>query len=88
MKAKDNRKAALARIHIAKEQLGLDDAFYRQMLENLTGKRSCSDMVLAELYQVIRHLENVGFKQHRGRPVSAAAIAGTTARKPRARSST
>lgn len=71
MKAKDNRKAALARIHIAKEQLGLDDAFYRQMLENLTGKRSCSDMVLAELYQVIRHLENVGFKQHRGRPVSA-----------------
>lgn len=63
---KDNRKSVLAQIHIAKKQLGLDDDTYRQMLANLTGKRSCSDMVLAELYQVIRHLENVGFKKHRG----------------------
>lgn len=63
---KDNRKAALAQIHIAKKQLGLDDDIYREMLENLTGKRSCSDMALAELYQVIKHLENVGFKKNRG----------------------
>ncbi|UTW12954.1 gp16 family protein [Marinobacterium rhizophilum] len=64
---KDNRKAALAQIHIGKKQLGLDDDTYRDMLQNLTGKRSCSDMALAELYQVIKQLENAGFKQHRGR---------------------
>ena len=67
MQKKDNRKAALAQIHIAKSQLGLDDDTYRQMLKNLTGKRSCSDMVIGELYIVIRHLENVGFKKHRPR---------------------
>ncbi|MGD9858849.1 MAG: gp16 family protein [Marinobacterium sp.] len=63
----DNRKAALAQIHIGKKQLGLDDDLYRQMLENRTGKRSCADMSLAELYQVIQMLENAGFKKHRGR---------------------
>lgn len=64
---RDNRKAALAQIHIAKKQLGLDEELYRQMLKNLTGKSSCSDMVIGELYRVIRHLENVGFKKHRPR---------------------
>ncbi|MFN3881912.1 MAG: gp16 family protein [Nitrincola lacisaponensis] len=67
MHKRDNRKAALAQIHIAKKQLGLDEDTYRQMLKNLTGKSSCSDMVIGELYQVIRHLENVGFKKHRPR---------------------
>ncbi|WP_051298669.1 gp16 family protein [Marinobacterium litorale] len=66
MTAKDNRKAALAQIHIAKKQLGLDDDIYREMLENITGKRSCSGMAIGELYQVIKHLENVGFKRNRG----------------------
>jgi phage gp16-like protein len=66
MTAKDNRKAALAQIHIAKKQLGLDEELYRDMLENLTGKRSAGDMALAELYKVIKHLENVGFKRNRG----------------------
>lgn len=62
----DNRKKALAQIHIAKKQLALDDDLYRDMLQNLTGKRSCSDMALAELFKVIRHLESVGFKKNRG----------------------
>lgn len=60
---RDNRKAALAQIHIAKKQLGLDDDLYRQMLVDVTGKRSCSDMAIGELYQVIHALEKAGFKR-------------------------
>lgn len=63
MKKRDNRKAALAQIHIAKKQLGLDDDLYRQMLVDVTGKRSCSDMAIGELYQVIHALEKAGFKR-------------------------
>lgn len=66
MEKRDNRKAALAQIHIAKKQLALDEEIYREMLENLTGKRSCSEMAIGELYKVIKHLENVGFKRNRG----------------------
>lgn len=62
-KKRDNRNAALAQIHIGKKQLGLDDDTYRQMLENVTGKRSCSDMAIGELYQVIQALEKAGFKR-------------------------
>lgn len=63
MSTRDNRKAALAQIHIGKKQLGLDDDIYRQMLENVTGKRSCSGMAIGELYQVIQALEKAGFKR-------------------------
>lgn len=59
---RDNRKAALAQIHIAKKQLGLDDDIYRQMLVSVTNKNSCSKMAIGELYQVIKHLEHCGFK--------------------------
>lgn len=73
----DKRKAVLARIHIAKKELGLDDDTYRQMIATTTGgKRSCSDCSLAELHQVVQGLKNRGFKskprkrvaQHPGTP--------------------
>ena len=67
MSKRDNRKTALAQIHIAKKQLGLDDDTYREMLVNITGKRSCSGMAIGELYQVIQALEKAGFKR-RGKP--------------------
>ncbi|MGH1460979.1 MAG: gp16 family protein [Neptuniibacter sp.] len=62
---KDNRKAALAQIHIAKKQLGMDDDVYRDALEQITGKRSCSGMHISELYLVIKHMEKCGFKTKR-----------------------
>ena len=72
-----NRKGVLAQIHIAKKELGLDDDTYRQMIATVTGgKRSCSDCNVAELYQVLQHLKDRGFKarpkkrvaQHPGTP--------------------
>lgn len=67
MMKNDPRKAALAQIHIAKKQLGLDDDTYRQMLQSLTGKQSCSGMVISELKAVLRHLKKCGFKNKQPR---------------------
>ena len=72
-----NRKKVLAQIHIARKQLALDEDTYRQMIATVTGgKRSCSDCNVAELYQVLQHLKDRGFKarpkkrvaQHPGTP--------------------
>ena len=54
------------KIHIAKDQLGLDDFVYKQMLKNVTGKNSTADMNWRELDAVVAHLKTVGFKEKRG----------------------
>lgn len=74
---RDNRKKVLAQIHIARKQLALDEDTYRQMIATVTGgKGSCSDCNLSELFQVLQHLKDRGFKarpkkrvaQHPGTP--------------------
>ena len=68
MKKHDNRKAALAQIHIAKKQLGLDDDIYRDLLESWTssgeksGKRSAADLNAKECGIVLDQLRKLGFK--------------------------
>ena len=47
------RTKELAAIHMGKKQLGLDDEMYRNMLEDLTGKRSAGDMTQAERRKVL-----------------------------------
>jgi phage gp16-like protein len=42
--ARGRRRADLARIHIAKARLGLDDATYRQVLKGLAGVDSAADL--------------------------------------------
>ena len=59
---KNNRKSLLARVHIGQKQLKLEDAEYREMLTQVTGKSSCSDMHISELYLVLKRLEKSGFK--------------------------
>ena len=54
MKTERNRK--LARIHIAKRDLGLDEETYRGMLDALFGRTSAKDLTDAELDQLIEHL--------------------------------
>lgn len=54
------------KIHIAKEQLGLDDFVYKEMLKNITGKESTANMNWKELDAVVVHLKSVGFKEKRG----------------------
>ncbi|GAA4650821.1 regulatory protein GemA [Kistimonas scapharcae] len=59
---KDPRKRRIARIHIARQQLGMDEEDYRKMLQQVTGKDSCGQMRLFELIKVESHLKTLGWK--------------------------
>ena len=48
---------------MGKKQLGLDDDTYRDMLEQVTGKRSAKDMSDDDLVKVIQHLDQLGFSK-------------------------
>ena len=62
----DHKRKAMARIHIAKKDLAMDDAEYRAVLAGQTGKQSCGDMTLTELFQVEHYLrDTMGWKPSR-----------------------
>lgn len=61
-KQTDTRQKMLAKIHIAKEQLGLDDDVYRDLLAHTTGLRSCSKMNKTQLENVLLVLKRKGFR--------------------------
>ncbi len=58
----NTKKILMAKIHIGKKDLGLDDDTYRDVLWRVTGKRSCSDMTIAQLQDVVKDMQNSGFK--------------------------
>ncbi len=58
------RRGLMAKIHIAKKQLGLNDVRYRSLLEAVTGKDSCSLMSDDELEHVLEAFKKQGFKTH------------------------
>jgi hypothetical protein len=60
--APDLRKRMIAKIHVAKAKLGLDDVAYRAMLEAETGKKSSKNMAAAELERVLGRLKTLGFR--------------------------
>lgn len=63
----DTRKNMLAKIHIAKKELGLDDDIYRDWLEAVTGLRSCSKMTMAQLEKVLKDAKRMGWQDnHQG----------------------
>ena len=57
----NTKKILMAKIHIAKKDLGLDDDTYRDVLWRVTGKRSCKNMLIGELEAVIKDMESRGF---------------------------
>ena len=52
---------ALAAIHVAKKQLGLDDETYRAVLVRVTGKASSKEMSEAERGRVLEEFRRLGF---------------------------
>lgn len=58
----NSKKALMAKVHIGKKDLGLDDDTYRDVLWRVTGKRSCSDMTITQLQEVVKDMESNGFK--------------------------
>lgn len=59
MKSERNRK--LARVHIAKKELGLSDEDYRAALGSLFGKESAKFLTDAELDALIAHFQDHGW---------------------------
>lgn len=53
---------AIATMHVAKKQLGLDEDTYRAVLVRVTGKNSARDMSPAEQNRVVEELRRQGFK--------------------------
>ncbi len=72
----DRRRRDLAKIHLAKKQLGLDDDTYRDMLWAVARVRSSADLDFTGLQRVLDHLQRRGFKAvagrkpHPGRPAN------------------
>ena len=60
-----DRKKLLAKVHIAKKDLSLDDATYRDVLSSVAGKESAADCTDAELIAVIEHFKSRGFVARR-----------------------
>lgn len=54
-------RSTLAKIHIAKQQLGLDDETYRAMLRSVGDVESAKDLSPASAARVLAHLERSGF---------------------------
>lgn len=57
-------------IHIAKNQLKMDDDLYRDNLQNCVKKTSCADMSLVELVKVLEHFKGLGFKPKNNKKLS------------------
>lgn len=78
--------SALAKIHIAKKQLGLDDDTYRAVLLRVVGKESSRDMSAAEHGRLLAEFERLGFNPaskapRKGGKVPAKSLAGPYAKK-------
>lgn len=65
--AEEQRKALLAKIHVAKAQLGLTDAEYRSLLDGHFGAASAADLDLVELKRMVLVMQEYGFAPVRGR---------------------
>lgn len=55
------RRARLAKVHIARKQLALEEDSYRALLRRMTGKDSASAMAIAELDLVLNEFKRLGF---------------------------
>ena len=82
-KPSTDRNAMLAKIHIAKKELGLDDDTYRDILERITGQRSAAKCTDAQLDAVLADFKKKGFRPkpataRRGSRTGSATIAETT----------
>ena len=61
------RNNDLAKIHMAKQQLGMDDETYRAMLLTIGRVRSSAQLDVYGRARVLKHLEGLGWKPVRGK---------------------
>ncbi|OBS10808.1 gp16 family protein [Acidihalobacter prosperus] len=61
------RNAQLAKIHIARQQLGMDEETYRAMLQRIAGVTSAKALTPTGIGRVLEHLRSIGFKDKNAR---------------------
>jgi phage gp16-like protein len=61
MSVQPERRARLAKVHVAKKQLALEDDSYRALLMRVTGKSSSADCTDAQLDAVLGEFARLGF---------------------------
>lgn len=57
-----DKRPLLAKIHIAKTQLNLDDEQYRDIVRRVTGKDSAAQCRYSQLVDLINEFKNLGWK--------------------------
>lgn len=62
-----SRSSLIKLIHVARRNLQLDDDTYRSVLLRVTGKQSCRELKVGQLEEVLKALEDKGFKRKRPR---------------------
>lgn len=71
---KDYKQQEIAKIHIAKQQLGMDDDTYRELLTAIGGVKSSKDLTALGRAKLLGHFKAAGFKAtnpHPKRPNTA-----------------
>lgn len=56
------RNVMIAKVHVARKQLDMDEAAYRGLLQRATGKTSTRDCAPAELERVLAEFKRLGWK--------------------------
>lgn len=64
--AAEQRKALLAKVHIAKTQLGMTEEEYRALLDGHFGAASAADLGLTDLKRLVLVMADYGFKPSKG----------------------
>lgn len=64
--AAEQHKALLAKIHVAKKQLGLTEDEYRALLDGHFGAASAADLGLTDLKRLVLVMADYGFKPSKG----------------------
>lgn len=77
----EHRKYELAKIHIAKSQLAMDDDTYRAMLMGRYGVDSSKLLTSAQRHDLLKHMAQCGFVAKRGKSVERGAVARPARRK-------
>ncbi|MBI4389093.1 MAG: regulatory protein GemA [Nitrospinae bacterium] len=80
------RRALLALVHIAKQELDLPDGIYRDILFVQFGKESARDLSADEIFALLDHFRSLGWKSNRGQsaagPNAASRLRGGGNRAP------
>lgn len=65
-----SRRALLAKVHIARKELALEEADYRALLVRVAGGESAAGLDAGGLEAVVAEMKRLGWKPPAGKPVS------------------